>query len=170
MAASPSKKRRRGLVEPVLPDTPIPACERGATPRYCEMRAEDGSVRPARFMSREERERGQAEADLFGILPAMSLDSNVRGIDAVLASVVEKMGVSAAMFAPEVLGDAWKKAAGAFLANRAELLTIADHKARIRTSHPAVRYELMQRKTQIVKSLNKVLGENCVREVQIIHG
>lgn len=170
MGSISGRKHRRGLVEPVLPDTPIPACEKGATPRYCEMRAEDGSRRPARYMSRDEREKGQVEADFYGILPAMSLDANVRGIDSVLASLVEKMGVSAAMFAPDVLADAWHKAAGPFLSNRAELLTIADHRARIRTSHPAIRYELMQRKAELIKALNKVLGERCVRDVQIIHG
>lgn len=170
MAAASPKKRRRVHVEPVLPYTPIPAGEKGAPPRYCEMRAEDGSVRPARYMGRKEREQGQVMADFYGILPAMSLDANVRSIDSVLASLVEQLGVSAAEFAPEVLADAWRKAAGEFLANRAELLTIADHKARIRTAHPAVRYELMQRKVQIIKKLNTVLGEGCVKGVQIVHG
>ena len=163
-------KRRRGLVEPVLPDTPIPASETGRHPRYCEMRAEDGSVRPARYMGRKEREHGQMMSDFYGILPAMSTDANVRSIESVLVSLVERLGVSAAEFAPEVLADAWRKAAGDFLANRAELLTIADNKARIRTSHPAVRYELMQRKSQIIKKLNAVLGEGCVKGVHVVHG
>ena len=170
MASPQGRKRRRSLVEPVLPDTPIPACEKGATPRYCEMRAEDGSLRPARYMSRAEREQGQMMSDFYGILPAMSVDSNVRGIDAVLVSLVEKLGVTAAEFAPEVLAEAWRKAAGEFLSCRAELLTIADGKARIRTAHPAVRYELNQRKAQLIKILNAVLGEGCVKGVQIVHG
>lgn len=170
MSKLAKSKRRRSPVEPVLPDTPIPACEKGDTPRYCEMRAEDGSRRPARFMSRAEREKGQTEADFYGILPAMSLEANVRGVDAVLASLVEKLGVSAAEFAPEVLADAWRRAAGAFLSDRAELLTIANHKARIRTAHPAVRYELTQRKAQLIKLLNSVLGEGAVKGVQIVHG
>lgn len=163
-------KRRRGLVEPVLPDTPIPASETGRHPRYCEMRAEDGSIRPARYMGRKEREQGQMMSDFYGILPAMSADANVRSIESVLVSLVERLGVSAAEFAPEVMADAWRKAAGDFLSNRAELLTIADCKARIRTSHPAVRYELMQRKAQIIKKLNAVLGAGAVKEVHIVHG
>lgn len=170
MGHSPQKKRGRALVEPVLPDTPIPAGEKGVPPRYCEMRADDGTRRPARYMGRHEREKGQAEADFFGILPAMSTEANVRTVDSVLAALVEKLGVSAAEFAPEVLADAWRKAAGDFLANRAELLTIAAHKARIRTAHPAVRYELNQRKAQLIKALNSVLGEGCVKGVQIVHG
>lgn len=170
MASSSPKKRRRVPVEPVLPDTPIPTGNAGEPPRYCEMRAEDGTLRPARFMSRGEREKGQVVSDFFGILPAMSLDANVRGVDSVLVSLLEKLDISAAEFAPEVLADAWRKAAGNFLSTRAELLTIADKKARIRTAHPAVRYELNQRKSQIIKALNAVLGEGCVTGVQIIHG
>ncbi len=170
MPKAPHGKRRRGLVEPVLPDTPIPVSENGRHPRYCEMRAEDGSVRPARYMGRKEREQGQMMSDFFGILPAMPTDANVRSIESVLVSLVERLGVSAAEFAPEVLADAWRKAAGDFLSNRAELLTVADNNARIRTSHPAVRYELMQRKAQIIKKLNIVLGEGSVKSVQIVHG
>ena len=164
--ASPSpKKRRRVPVEPVLMYLKF-MDDAG----YCEMRAEDGTLRPARFMSRGEREKGQVVSDFFGILPAMSLDANVRGVDSVLVSLLEKLDISAAEFAPEVLADAWRKAAGNFLSTRAELLTIADKKARIRTAHPAVRYELNQRKSQIIKALNAVLGEGCVTGVQIIHG
>ncbi len=169
--AIPRKKRKRGVpVEPVLADTPIAASEHASSPRYTEMCAEDGSRRPARFMSRRERERGQAFADLYGILPELSAEANVRSMDAILATLVEKMDISLAEHAPEVLADAWRKAAGDFLASRAELISIARHQARIRTSHPAVRYELNQRKPQIIRILNAVLGEDTVRSVLIIHG
>ena len=139
-------------------------------PRYCAMRADDGSLRPARFMGREEREKGQMFSDFYGILPELSLDANVRSASSVLVSLVEKLDISAAEFAPSVLADAWHKAAGDFLSTRAELLTIADKTARIRTSHPAVRYELSRRKQHLIRALNNVLGEDCVTGVQIIHG
>lgn len=169
--ASPKKKpKRRAPSEPTLPDTPIPVFEGGSTPRYCEMRAEDGSVRPARFMGRTEREQGQVLSDFFGILPTLSVEANVRSIDSILISLMENSELSVAEFAPEVLAEAWQKSVGPFLATRAELLTIADKTARIRTSHPAVRYELNQRKRQIIKALNVVLGEGCVVNVQILHG
>lgn len=169
---SPRKKssKRRTPSEPTLTDTPIPVSEGASTPRYCAMYAEDGSERPARFMGREEREGGQAFADFFGILPALSVDANVRSVDSVLISLMEKSELGVAEFAPEVLAEAWQKSVGAFLGSRAELLTIADKTARIRTSHPAVRYELNQRKRQIVNALNSVLGEGCVTGVQILHG
>ena len=170
MATPRKKNNRRTPSEPTLTDTPIPVFDGASTPRYCAMYAEDGSERPARFMGRAERELGQAFSDFFGILPTISVDANVRSIDSVLISLMEKSELSVAEFAPEVLAEAWQKSVGPFLATRAELLTIADKTARIRTSHPAVRYELNQRKRQIINALNSVLGEGCVSNVQILHG
>lgn len=167
----PRKKRtRKTVAESAAVVVPARSKAAAIPRRYCEMRAEDGSVRPARFMGREEREKGQAFSDFYGILPELSLDANVRSASSVLVSLVEKLGISASEFAPEVLADAWRQAAGDFLSTRAELLTIADKKARIRTSHPAVRYELNRRKGNLVRALNAVLGEGCVTEVQIVHG
>lgn len=170
MAAPGKKKRRRGPIEPVLTDTPIEATEYASVARYCEMTAEDGSRRLARHQSRGERENSQAFSDFFGILPELAADANVRSMEAILASLVEKMDISVAEHAPEVLADAWRKAAGEFLASRAELISIAKRQARIRTAHPAVRYELAQRKNQIIRILNSVLGADTVKTVQIIHG
>lgn len=170
MASSRPTKRRCQPVEPVLPDTPIPSGLSGAPPRYCEMKAEDGTRRPARYMSRREQEHGQVLSDFYGILPEMSAEANVRSIDAVLVALLETLDISAAEFAPEVLADAWKKAAGDFLSTRAELLSVSEKKARIRTAHPAVRYELNQRKSQLIRALNKVLGEGAVNGVILVHG
>ena len=165
----PRKNRTRKAVAEAAAVAPSARYKSAAeAPRYCEMRAEDGSVRPARFMGREEREKGQVFSDFYGILPELSLEANVRTASSVLVSLVEKLGISASEFAPSVLADAWRQAAGDFLSTRAELLTIADKKARIRTSHPAVRYELNRRKLHLIHALNVVLGEGCVTGVQIL--
>lgn len=170
MAIPGKRKRKRGPIEPVLPDMPIEAAEVSGSPRYSVVEDNHNIKRPARYMSRGERESGQAFSDFFGILPELSADANVRSMDAILAALVEKMDISVAEHAPEVLADAWRKAAGEFLATRAELISIANKQARIRTAHPAVRFELSRRKTQIIHLLNSTLGADTVKTVQIIHG
>lgn len=166
----PAPRRRIRKSAPIEP-TPQPVSdhrEQGAL--YHEEMFSDGSVRPVRNMSRRERESGQALSDFFGVAPGLSPAVNVRTMESVLASLVSKMDISLAEHAPEVLADAWKRAVGPFLATKAELISIANKQARIRTSHPAVRFELMRQKVGIIRALNASLGEGCVRNVQIVHG
>ncbi len=137
---------------------------------FHEERFSDGSVRAVRNISRSERERGQVLADFYGVPEQLSPDAHIRTMDALLGELLEKMDVSVAGFAPEVLADAWLKAVGPFLATQAELLSIARQRARIRTAHPAVRYELMRLKPQIIRVLNATLGQGSVKSVQVIHG
>lgn len=152
-----------------MPPPPVPG-RRKPTGLYHEEMFSDGSVRPVRNMSRSERESGQALSDFFGVAPGLSPAANVRTMESVLASLVSKMDISLAEHAPEVLAEAWQRAVGPFLATRAELLSIANKQARIRTSHPAVRFELMRQKAGIIRALNATLGEGCVKNVQIVHG
>lgn len=170
MAAAPRRRVRKATpVEPVSAE-PAPVKRREPTGLYHEELFPDGSVRPVRNVSRSERESGQALSDFFGVQPQLSSSANVRTMESVLASLVSKMDISVAEHAPEVLADAWRKAVGPFLATKAELLSIARKQARIRTSHPAVRFELMRQKAAIIRALNKTLGEGCVTTVQIVHG
>ena len=170
MAAAPRRRVRKATpVEPV-PAESAPVKRREPAGLYHEELFPDGSVRPVRNVSRTERESGQALSDFFGVQPQLSSAANVRTLESVLASLVSKMDISVAEHAPEVLADAWSKAVGPFLATKAELLSIARKQARIRTSHPAVRFELMRQKAAIIRALNKTLGEGCVATVQIVHG
>lgn len=179
---APKRTPRKKKTEPanpsiggaVSPSEPLPGASPsgGVRPRalYREVRWEDGSLRAERYVPRAERERGQALADFYGVPGQLSPEANVRSMDALLGEVLERMEVSVADFAPEVLADAWLQAVGPFLATQAELLSIARQRARIRTAHPAVRYELMRLKPHIIRALNASLGEGVVRSVQIIHG
>lgn len=165
---SPRRKTRKpAMVEPA--EKPAPVRSRSASLYHEEMFA-DGSVRPVRNMGRRERESGQAMADFFGVAPTLRPEANVRTMESVLASLVSRMDISMAEHAPEVLKDAWLRAVGVFLASKAELLSIANKQARIRTSHPAVRFELMRQKSSIIRALNAALGDGCVKTVQIVHG
>ena len=170
----PAPRRRTRKATPVEP-TPPPSVPSAARKReqgsaYHEEMFSDGSVRPVRNVTRRERESDQALSDFFGVTPGLSPAANVRTMESVLASLVSKMDISLAEHAPEVLKEAWLRAVGPFLATKAELLSIANKQARIRTSHPAVRFELMRQKAGIIRALNAALGEGCVKNVQIVHG
>lgn len=168
--STPRRRVRKATpVEPV-PAPAVPAARREPAGLYHEETFADGSVRPVRNSTRAERESGQALADFFGVAPQLNPASNTRSMESVLAALISKMDISMAEHAPEVLAEAWQRAVGPFLATKAELLSIARKQARIRTSHPAVRFELMRQKTSIIRALNKTLGEGSVTTVQIVHG
>lgn len=169
MPAPRRRIRKATPVEPVAPPA-VPTVRREPTGLYHEETFADGSVRPVRNSTRAERESGQALADFFGVEPELNPASNTRTMESVLASLVSKMDISMAEHAPEVLAEAWQRAVGPFLATKAELLSIARKQARIRTSHPAVRFELMRQKASIIRALNKTLGEGSVTAVRIVHG
>ncbi|MBQ2380067.1 MAG: DUF721 domain-containing protein [Akkermansia sp.] len=168
----PAPRRRVRKAAPVEPVQAPPPVQKRREPAglYHEEMFSDGSVRPVRNTTRSERESGQAMADFFGVQPQLNPATNVRSMESVLASLVSKMDISLAEHAPEVLADAWARAVGPFLATKAELLSIARGQARIRTSHPAVRFELTRQKAQIIRALNAALGDGSVKTVQIVHG
>ena len=168
MAIPRRRTRKATPVEPVPPPVSLPT--KGRSDLYHEEIFADGSTRPVRNVTRAERESGQALSDFFGVQPQLSPTANVRSMESVLATLISKMDISVAEHAPEVLADAWLKAVGPFLATKAELLSIVRRQARIRTSHPAVRFELMRQKSAIIRALNAALGEGCVTAVQIVHG
>ncbi len=146
-----------------------PAAKR-ELPRFRMVSYADGSLRPVRCERRSAGERAQALADWMGAAPALSPSAHVRSMDSLLGEVLEGLQLEEAELAPEVLGAAWQRAVGSFLANQAELMSVAGGKACIRTNHPAVRFELGRLKPQILRVLNAELGEGSVKTVRIVHG
>ncbi len=141
-----------------------------STPRFRMMRYPDGSERAVRCARPGEGARMQAMADWLGDGPGLSSRANMRSMESLLSEVVESLRLEEQALAPEVLAAAWLRAVGPFLSTQAELLSVAKGTARIRTGHPAVRYELNRLKAQIVRVLNAELGEGSVRRVSIVHG
>lgn len=166
----PAPRRRSRKPTPIELVPAPPARRTEPMGLYHEEMFPDGSVRPVRNMSRTEREKGQALADFFGVTPQLHPATNVRNMESVLATLLSRMDISAAEYAPEILSEAWQRAVGPFLATKAELLSIARAQAHIRTSHPAVRFELVRQKAAIIRALNATLGEGCVKSVRIVHG
>lgn len=165
---APRRKPRKTTI--VLPSVPVQQRQRESQPLFRRESFPDGSVRAVRAVGREASEREQAMADFFGVAPELSLRANVRTMDGILAELVSRLNFREADFTPEVLNAAWQKAVDPFMASRASLVSIDRHVAVIRTSHPAIRYELQRLKPRIINALNSALGEGCVSSVRIAHG
>ncbi len=164
--------RRKKLKEtlPEVDPAALAAGRRRSAPRFRMMRYPDGSERAVRCVRSGESARMQALADWLGDGPALSTRANMRSMESLLAEVVESLRLEEQALAPEVLAAAWLRAVGPFLSTRAELLSVAKGTARIRTGHPAVRFELNRLKPQILRVLNAELGEGSVRRVSLVHG
>lgn len=166
------KKRQRRKTCLVVPEvrqmTAAPA--RQADYRFHHEKFSDGSERPVRNIGRESREREQALADFFGVGSVLSPQANIRTMDSLLAEIAGQLNLAQADVAPELLAAAWRKAVGSFLSTQSEFVSLVRGTATIRTAHPAVRYELQRLKPQIVRVINRVLGEGSVRTVRLIHG
>lgn len=168
MASYPRKKRKPTLVVPAEAVAPLPATD--ARPLYRNESFADGSVRPVRVASMHEAQRAQALADFYGVAPGLPVRANLRDMDSILAELVTKLNIREADFAPDILNAAWLKAVGSFLATQAQLISVDNKTAVVRTVHPAVRFELQRLRPQIIRALNAALGESCVRSVRITHG
>ncbi len=127
----------------------------------------DGSLRPVPRRTRTEGEHRQTIADFYGDLPLPSTGNGVRSIQSLLAEV--DLGVEEEDFTQELLQKAWTDAVGDFLATQAQLVALSRGTALIRTSHPAVRFELQRQRGRLINSLNQTLGEGAVQKVRITH-
>ena len=163
---APSRRSKKKAAEPQhVPPTGKRARRRL---RYCKVTKPDGTEVQERVDP--DWQRTQAIADLYGNTPMLSTGANMRTIASLLTEVAGALRVEEAAIAPELMARAWRTAAGDFLATQAELSSLSEGCAVVRTAHPAVRFELQRRKQQLIRSLNDTLGEGCVRTVRIIHG
>ncbi len=168
MAAAPRRKRKTTVVVPATASASLPSAEN--RPLFRMENFDDGSVRPVRAETHEERSRTQAMADFYGVAPGLSVKTNLRSMDSILAELVSRLNIQEAELAPELLHDAWKKSVGEFLATQSQLVSISRHMAVVRTSHPAVRFELQRLRPTIIRALNDALGVGRVTSVRISHG
>lgn len=163
-AASPGAKKK-GRKK----DAPLPPAR--TAPRWRMELHPDGVNRaPVRVLSHKQQDRNQALLDMYGELPLPSVQDRLLPVSSVLAEVVSKLDLQETELAPELLADAWQRAVGDFLSIHAELVALEDGTASVRTSHPTVHFELQRHKAQIIRRLNAILGEGCVRSVQLFHG
>ncbi len=136
--------------------------------RYTMQRYPDGSERAERVMRSGERYEEQVLEDFYGEKPLLPTGAHVRSIKSLLAEVSSKLRVQEEEYDTAMLRDAWSKAVGEYLAEHAQLVSLASGRAVIASSHPAVRFELQHQKTAVIAALNRELGENCVRQLRLV--
>lgn len=157
--------RRRKHSPAPQPEAPRPAA---SAPRWRMVRKADGGMAAERLGV--DGNRAQALADLYGDTPMLSTGANMRRVSSIMAELLSRLQIKEAEIAPELLAQSWHSAVGDFLATQAELSSLSEGLAIVRTAHPAVRFELQRRKADIIRALNRTLGEGCVRAVRIVHG
>lgn len=123
-----------------------------------------------RVSTRRSREREQALADFYGDRPLHSTGDRLLPVSSLLAEVLSELQVQEAQLAPELLAAGWQRAVGDYLAAQAQLISLTGGVAGVRTTHPAVRFELQRNSRLIIRKLNAELGEGCVRSLHIHHG
>lgn len=163
----PPRRKKSDKTAPAAPPQPHKA-EKQQALRWRWQQSEHGGMVAERIDPAWGRT--QAHADFYGAAPLLSTGEHMRSISSILTELVNQLNVHETEIAPELLAQAWLRAVGSFLATQAELANLANGQATVRTSHPAVRYELQQRKQAIIQALNRELGEGCVRKVRIVHG
>ena len=89
-------------------------------------------------------------------------------MESLLGELLSEWNLEEDTMAPELLAEAWVKAVGPALADVSSLSGVARGYARILVKHPAVRYEITRLKTQIIRALNRTLGQGCVKQLQLV--
>ena len=158
-----SGRRRRAAPSEPQPHPPASA----KVPRYNMVHYPDDTLRPERYATRRAGMKHQAEADMFGGVAPLSTGANMRDITSILTEVVSRLDLQETQFAPEFLAEVWHRAMGDFVASQSTLVSVRDGCATIRAPHPTVCFELRRQRQGLIRTLNEVMGENCVRSVNV---
>ncbi len=143
---------------------------RASSQRYRLVASPEGSSRAERLLQPKEKRLARAHRDLFGAPPALGDKANIRSMEAILGEILENLPLANEQIAPGLLKEGWARAAGEFISRQAELVSIADGVATIRTMQPAVRYELERHRRRLAEALCREFGETSVRTLRIRHG
>lgn len=161
--AAPRKKKETQEI----PLAPIPQSK--PRKRFYMQKMPDGvGERAVRIDSFRSGARAQTMADFFGSSNVQRPDRNQRSMESLLGELLSEWNLEEDTMAPELLAEAWVKAVGPALADVSSLSGVARGYARISVKHPAVRYEITRLKTQIIRALNRTLGQGCVKQLQLV--
>ena len=84
--------------------------------------------------------------------------------------LLSSMDLKVAELAPEVLEEAWRRAAGPVLGPRAQLVSVVKGVATLRTMHPLVHREIVMLRAALMQALNRELGEGSVSSIRVQRG
>ncbi len=137
--------------------------------RYYLVTYPDGKAGYVHIPSRTQQDEDQAMADFLGVSIDRTATRSIRSMASILGEIDERLQLREESFAAEILAEAWKKAMGDFFSTQAELFSLSDGLATIRTLHPNIRFEINRMRTQVIRKLNDQLGAGSVKKIRIIH-
>lgn len=129
----------------------------------------DPHASPVRYdyLSRDEQEVRQALADWFQISPATSETRNLHTAESLLGDILSRLPLDGDGMDPELLREGWLKAAGPFLGQQSNLLSIVKGVATIQVLQPAMRYHLQQWQGALLGKLKDQFGKDAVHSIRI---
>ncbi len=137
--------------------------------RYYLVTYPDGKTGYVHVPSREQQDKDQVMADFLGVSIDRSATRAMRSMASILGEIDERLQLREESFVAEILTEAWKKAMGDFFSTQAELFSLSDGVASIRTLHPNIRFEINRMKAEVIRKLNAQLGEGSVKKIRLIH-
>ncbi len=137
--------------------------------RYYLVTYPDGKAGYVHIPSRSQQDEDQAMADFLGVSIDRSATRSIRSMASILGEIDERLQLREESFAAEILAEAWKNAMGDFFSTQAELFSLSDGLATIRTLHPNIRFEINRMRPQVMRKLNDQLGAGSVKKIRIIH-
>ena len=129
----------------------------------------DPNASPPRYeyLSRDEQEVRQALADWFQVPPSTSETRNLHTAESLLGDILSKLPLDGEGMDPELLREGWLKAAGPFLGQQSNLLSIVKGVATIQVLQPAMRYHLQQWQGALLGKLKDQFGKDAVHSIRI---
>lgn len=115
----------------------------------------------------EEQEVRQALADWFQVSPIANATRNLHSADSLLGDILAKLPLDEVGMDPERLREGWMKAAGPFLGQHTNLLTIAKGVAVVQVLQPSMRYHLLQWQGALLGKLKEQFGKDVVQSIRI---
>lgn len=120
------------------------------------------------YLSRDQQEVRQALADWFQIPPPRFNETrNVHTVESLLGDILAKLPLKEEVMDPEILRKGWLAAAGPFLGQQANLLSIVKGVAIIQVLQPAMRYHLQQWQGALLGKLKDQFGKDAVASIKI---
>lgn len=121
-----------------------------------------------RKFTRAQMERELALQDWYEAASVLPETANIRSLDALISQVVSTLPLKLESLSVEALAEGWRRAAGDFVANYAELYSIINGIATIHVQQPSLRYQLIQCQRQLLIKLQAEFNTETIRSLKIL--
>jgi len=122
-----------------------------------------------RGVARRKAIRAQVLKDFRGVGEPLDLEANVSTPADVLSDILKALRLTEGIEESRLRG-AWTEVAGEFVGRQTEPVSLRQGKLTLKVIQPSMRFHLEQTKKDLLRRLQKKLGGNTIREVQLILG